>query len=311
MIKVEGLVKKFGKKDVLKDISFNIEQGEIVGFLGPNGAGKTTTIRVLTSYLPPTSGKVIVADHDMFYQSDLARKKIGYLPENVPLYTDMSVRYYLSFMGKLKGLKGNELKDAVKKVIESCQLEENKDQLIRRLSKGYRQRVGLAQALIHTPEVLILDEPTIGLDPNQIKKTRELIKSNAGSKTVLLSTHILPEVSQICDRVLIIDRGVILASDKPENLVNKLKSVEGIFLKLRATKEITSILKSLEGVLDLKIIKEDGVYFDIHLDTQLGLDLRERIAKVVIENGCGLLELRKETPDLEDVYHRITMEEVN
>jgi ABC-2 type transport system ATP-binding protein len=312
MIEVNNLVKKFGKHEVLNNISFKIKRGEIYGFLGPNGAGKTTTIRILTSYFPPTSGSVSVAGFDIQKDSDKARSKIGYLPESVPLYQDMNVLNYLIFMTKLKGMKSKKAKELVYKIIKSCQLDEVKEKMIMNLSKGYKQRVGLAQALVHEPEVLILDEPTIGLDPNQIKKTRELIKENAGSRTVLISTHILPEVSQICDHVLIIDKGRIIASDKPENLVRKIKSAEGLYLKIRAKEEeLSSSLKSVKDISNISIKPLGDGSFDIELESILGSDVREKLSNLIVNKGWGLLEMRPITLDLEDVFHRLTMEETS
>jgi len=310
MIEVRNLVKRFGNKEVLKGISFDIQEGSICGFLGPNGAGKTTTIRILTSYFTPTAGRAKIAGYDTLLDSGKVRKKIGYLPESVPLYSDMTVFAYLSYMARLKGIRRRRVGELVDKAIGACQLGDVKDQLIMRLSKGYRQRVGLAQALVHEPEVLILDEPTLGLDPNQIKKTRELIKSNAGAKTVLLSTHILPEVSQICDHVLIIDKGKILAVDKPANLVGKMKSFEGLFLVVRAPeRELVGHFNSIDEISDVKIIKREGDVIGIELKSRLGSDLREKLASSIVSRNWGLLELRPIMPDLEDVFHRLTTEE--
>jgi ABC-2 type transport system ATP-binding protein len=231
MIKVEGLTKRYGDVTAVEDISFQVEKGEIVGFLGPNGAGKTTTMRIITGFLPSTDGTVTVAGYDSFEKSMEIRKRIGYLPEHPPVYADMTVAGYLKFVAKIKGVARSERKDAMDREITRCGLKEVRSTIIGKLSKGYKQRVGLAQAMIHDPEVLILDEPTIGLDPKQIIEIRELVKSLAGEQTIILSTHILPEVTMICQRCLIIDRGRIVADDSLESLTAQ-GSLESVFLKL-------------------------------------------------------------------------------
>ncbi len=233
MIEVRGLTKKYGTFTAVDDISFTVEKGQILGFLGPNGAGKTTTMRILTGYLPPTSGTALVAGYDVQEQSMEVRKRIGYLPESPPLYNDMTVREYVDFCAALKGVPGNKRAEAVAATLEKCGLEDRVNQLIGTLSKGYRQRTGLAQALVHDPEVLILDEPTIGLDPAQIIEIRELIKGLAGNHTVILSTHILPEVSVTCQAVAIIHQGKLCAADSLENLTRVHgESLEEIFLRV-------------------------------------------------------------------------------
>src|SRR5512142_3213658 len=224
MIQVEGLTKDYGSRRAIDNLTFNAEKGEILGFLGPNGAGKTTTMRILTGFMPPSSGKATVAGFDVFEQSMETRRRIGYLPESVPLYTEMTVWSYLNFMAELRGVKDRE--DHVEDVMEAVQITDREDQLIGKLSRGYRQRVGIAQALVHNPEVLILDEPTVGLDPKQIIEVRDLIKNLAGNRTIILSTHILPEVQQICTRVLIINKGKIVAEDTPERLTAALQGKE-------------------------------------------------------------------------------------
>jgi ABC-2 type transport system ATP-binding protein len=231
MIKVEGLTKHYGDVTAIEDLSFQVEKGEIVGFLGPNGAGKTTTMRIITGFLPSTDGTVSVAGHDIFEKPMEVKKKIGYLPEHPPLYADMTVSGYLKFVSKIKGVPRSARAGAIDRVVERCGLKEARKKIIGKLSKGYRQRVGLAQAMIHDPEVLILDEPTIGLDPKQIIEIRELVKSLAGDQTIILSTHILPEVTMICQRCLIIDRGRIVADDSLEALTAQ-GSLESVFLKL-------------------------------------------------------------------------------
>jgi len=231
MIKVEGLTKRYGDVTAIEDLSFEVEKGEIVGFLGPNGAGKTTTMRIITGFLPSTDGTASVAGHDIFEKPMEVKKKIGYLPEHPPLYADMTVSGYLKFVSKIKGVARSARGEAIDRVVERCGLKEARKKIIGKLSKGYRQRVGLAQAMIHDPEVLILDEPTIGLDPKQIIEIRELVKSLAGDQTIILSTHILPEVTMICQRCLIIDRGRIVADDSLEALTAQ-GSLESVLLKL-------------------------------------------------------------------------------
>ena len=231
MIKVEGLTKRYGDVTAIEDLSFQVEKGEIVGFLGPNGAGKTTTMRIITGFLPSTDGTVSVAGHDIFEKPMEVKKKIGYLPEHPPLYADMTVAGYLKFVSKIKGVPRSARADAIDRMVERCGLKDVRKKIIGKLSKGYRQRVGLAQAMIHDPQVLILDEPTIGLDPKQIIEIRELVKSLAGDQTIILSTHILPEVTMICQRCLIIDQGRIVADDSLEALTAQ-GSLESVFLKL-------------------------------------------------------------------------------
>jgi gliding motility-associated transport system ATP-binding protein len=231
MIKVEGLTKRYGDVTAIEDISFQVEKGEIIGFLGPNGAGKTTTMRIITGFLPSTDGTVTVSGYDIFEKPMEVKKRIGYLPEHPPVYGDMTVSGYLKFVAKIKGVSRADRADAMERVIDRCGLKEARNTIIGKLSKGYKQRIGLAQAMIHDPEVLILDEPTIGLDPKQIIEIRELIKGLAGAHTIILSTHILPEVTMICSRCLIIDRGRIVADDSLENLTAQ-GSLESVFLKL-------------------------------------------------------------------------------
>lgn len=231
MIEVEGLTKRYGDVTAIENVSFRVNKGEIVGFLGPNGAGKTTTMRIITGFLPATFGNVSVSGYDVFKEGMKVKKKIGYLPEHPPVYTDMSVGAYLRFVAKIKGVSRGQRNNAINRVVERCGIADVRDVLIGKLSKGYKQRVGLAQAMVHDPEVLILDEPTIGLDPKQIIEIRQLIKSLAGDHTIILSTHILPEVSMICQRVLIIDQGRIVADDSLEKLTATM-SLENVFLKL-------------------------------------------------------------------------------
>ena len=313
MIQAEHLTKAFGPRVAISDVTFDVQKGEILGFLGPNGAGKTTTMRILTGYMPPSSGTATVAGYNVFEQSLDARRHIGYLPENVPLYPEMSVWSYLNFMAELRGVKDRE--DHVEDVMDAVQVTERADQLIGKLSKGFRQRVGLAQALVHDPDVLILDEPTVGLDPKQIIEVRDLIKGLAGERTVILSTHILPEVQQICNRVLIINKGKIVAEDTPEHLTSSLQGKERVHLETRTPPaDAAQQLGKIESVQNVQRL--DGGVFEV--ECALGADRREDIARLVVNQGWGLLELRPIRLSLEDVFLQLTttdtdeeLEEVN
>jgi ABC-2 type transport system ATP-binding protein len=304
MIEVQNLSKTFGPRVALDDLSFDVQKGEILGFLGPNGAGKTTTMRILTGFMPATSGKATVAGFDVFEQSLEARKRIGYLPESVPLYPEMSVWSYLNFMAELRGVPDRA--DHIEEVMEAVQITDREDQLIGKLSRGYRQRVGIAQALVHDPEVLILDEPTVGLDPKQIIEVRDLIKSLAGERTVILSTHILPEVQQICSRVLIINKGRIVAEDTPEHLTSSLQGTERIYLQLhQPTADAAALIGKVDKVLSVQA--QDNGQFDI--ECALGADRREEIARLAVNKGWGLLELRPVRLSLEDIFLQLTTED--
>src|ERR1700745_963626 len=275
MIKVEQLTKKYAGVTGIDQISFEVGKGEIVGFLGPNGAGKTTTMRILASYMPASSGRATVAGFDVFSESLKARRHLGYLPENVPLYHDMRVNEYLRYRGALKALSGKRLKNRIGIIKELCGLKEVGRKKIAGLSKGFRQRVGLAEAMIHEPELLILDEPTIGLDPNQIRQVRELIKSLGESHTILLSTHILSEVEATCNRVLIINRGRIEASDTPFNLVNQLRTAGLLNLEIKTGNEDpTQYLLKIPGVKDVQL-KTDGLWRKGSIRIEANSDLRE------------------------------------
>src|SRR5438477_5423701 len=252
MIKVENLTKRYAGQPAIQDLSFEVSRGEIMGFLGPNGAGKTTTMRILAGFMPPSSGRATVAGYDVFEQSLQARQHLGYMPENVPLYTDMRVNEYLNYRAALKGVRGRRLKERVGDVKELCSLRDVENRIIGTLSKGYRQRVGLAEALVHEPDLLILDEPTIGLDPNQIRQVRELIKNIGKQHTILLSTHILPEVEMTCSRVIIINKGRIEASDTPQNLLSQLRTAGGVRLEAKTnTDNGLEQLSKLAGVRDV------------------------------------------------------------
>ncbi|MBW2305461.1 MAG: ATP-binding cassette domain-containing protein [Deltaproteobacteria bacterium] len=314
MIEVEGLTKYYGPVPGIKDVTFCVEKGEILGFLGPNGAGKTTTMRILTCFMPPSSGTARVKGFDVFKDSLEVRRRVGYMPENVPLYTDMPVRAYLSLVAELKGVRGRLRRAAVDRAIEECGLQGVNGRYIGKLSKGYRQRVGLAQALIHDPEVLILDEPTIGLDPRQIIEIRRLIRNLKGERTVILSSHILPEVSQICDNVIIINKGCLVAEKStPEELDASLKRSNQVFLQVDGpSSAIISALKNLDGVLS--VAQRDEVAGHINnyvVESMRDIDVRRHIAATVADNGWGLLELRSIGLSLEDIFIQLVTEETH
>ncbi len=308
MIEVRNLTKKYGNFTAVRDVSFDVEKGEILGFLGPNAAGKTTTMRVLTCFMPATAGTVRVAGYDTFKQSLEVRRRVGYLPENVPLYLDMRVRPYLDFIARIKDIPSRERKRAINRVIEMTSLEEVEYRIIGHCSKGFRQRVGLAQALIHDPEVLILDEPTNGLDPKQINEVREVIKSLSGDHTIILSSHILPEVSKTCERVLIINQGRIVAGDTPANLDARLRGSQSIAAQIRGpVKDVMNMLKKKDGVVEVKTRSSlgDGLWqYDIDVDP--GQDLRPLVASSVVENSWDLVELTTAGMSLEEIFLELT-----
>lgn len=303
-IQAQNLAKWYGDFEALRQVSFDVQKGEILGFLGPNGAGKTTTMRILTGYMPPSSGTATVAGFDVFKDSIEVRKRIGYLPETVPLYTEMTVWDYLDFCARLRGVSDRDA--AIDRVMEMTNIGERADTLIGKLSKGFRQRVGIAQALVHNPEVLIMDEPTIGLDPKQIIEIRNLIKSLAGEHTVILSTHILPEVSQTCSRVLIINDGAIVAEDTPERLSARVRGAEHIHLQVaKPAPEIPTELEKIQGVLSARV-KNENTY---EIETNLGTDRRADIAALAVQRGWGVLELRPVSLSLEEVFLKLTTSE--
>jgi ABC-2 type transport system ATP-binding protein len=305
MIEVEGLTKFYGAFPAIQNISFHARPGEIVGFLGPNGAGKTTTMRILTGYMPPTSGTARVAGFDVVEQSLDVRRRVGYLPETVPLYPEMTVFEYLAFMGALRRVP--ELDDRIGAVLEQVDMLERSDSFIGNLSKGLRQRVGLAQALLHRPEVLILDEPTIGLDPAQIIEVRRIIQELGRERTVLLSTHILPEAQQVCDRVLIINHGTIVAEDTPANLQAQLAGAERLTVVAAATtSELTRMLEAIPGVTGIRAGAREG---EVEVATAPGKDMRPLVARHVVEAGIDLLELRSAGISLEQIFLQLTREE--
>ena len=301
MIKVSGLTKDYGARRAIHNLSFDAQQGEIVGFLGPNGAGKTTTMRILTGYMPPTDGEAIVAGYDVVAESLEVRRRVGYLPETVPLYTEMVVFDYLKFMGELRSIPNVD--DRVDEVLDMVALGDRANGYIGNLSKGMRQRVGLAQALLHRPEVLILDEPTIGLDPGQVVEVRQLIREIGKERTVLLSTHLLNEAQNICDRVLIINKGKIVAEDTTENLQARLIGAERVILRVRG--EADDLAKTIKGVKGVQGVetKEDGA---VEFEFASGKDVRPEVARQVIKAGYDLLELHPLGMSLEEIFLELT-----
>jgi ABC-2 type transport system ATP-binding protein len=310
VFEVQHLTKRYGPVTAVDDVSFRVERGEILGFLGPNGAGKTTTMRVLTGYMPPTDGKAIVAGYDVFQQPLEAKRRTGYLPETPPLYPDMTVRDYLTFVARIKGVPRGERKSRVASVMERTRIGDVGHRLCAKLSKGYRQRVGLAQALLHNPEVLILDEPTAGLDPKQIIETRELIRNLAGDHTVILSTHILPEVSQTCQRVVIINKGHVVAVDTPENLTSRLRGSETMYVQVDGLgADVARTLEQIPGVTRVKLSETRGAVTGFEIDSQTGRDVRREIASAIVARGWGLLELRPMRMSLEEIFLHLTTDE--
>lgn len=307
MIDVHKLSKRYGRHSAVNDISFHVGKGKIIGFLGPNGAGKTTTLRMLTGYLPPTSGSAEVAGYDIYRDSVNARRKIGYMPENVPLYDDMRVREYLRYRAKLKGLRGKAARQHIGEAMDLCGLTHVRRKMIKTLSKGFRQRVGLADALVHKPDLLIMDEPTNGLDPNQIRSIRNLIKRLGQDHTIMLSTHILHEVEMICDHVIIIDEGRIKATGSPSGLVEQMRAAGKITVELQAdAKTASDALHELKHVK--KVLAEDAepgwARFSVLVDH--GTDTRERISALAAQNNWPIRTLHRHTATLEDVFVELT-----
>ena len=306
MIQVNGLTKDYGARRAIDNLTFDAEQGEIVGFLGPNGAGKTTTMRILTGYMPPTDGTAIVAGYDVVEESLEVRKRVGYLPETVPLYDDMTAIDYLKFMADLRRIPNPE--ERAYETLEGVNLKERADSYIGTFSKGMRQRVGLAQALIHRPEVLILDEPTIGLDPAQVVEMRNVIREIGKDRTVLLSTHILSEAQQICDRVLIINKGQIVTEDTPENLQSRLVGAQRVVLRVRGDSDgLSNKIARVKGVQAVEA-KPDG---SVEFEFAAGEDTRPQVAKAVVQAGYELLELRPVGLSLEEIFLELTRESAN
>lgn len=307
MIKVENLTKRYGGFTAVNGISFEVGKGEIVGFLGPNGAGKSTTMRMLSCYLPPTSGRAEIAGFDVFKQSLKARERIGYMPENVPLYSDMRVTEYLRYRAALKGVRGRRMKERIGDVMDLCGLRDVERKLVGNLSKGYRQRVGLADAMVHEPDLLILDEPTIGLDPNQIRQVRELIKNLGRHHTILISTHILPEVELTCSRVLILNRGRIEASDAPENLRARLHATGDVRLEAKVSdlQKAQDALAEIAGVRSVTATGE-GEWTVFALGIEMDADPREAIHALTVKQNWPVRELSRNRVTLEDVFTEIT-----
>jgi ABC-2 type transport system ATP-binding protein len=309
MIQVEGLSKRYARHVAVNNISFTVEKGDIVGFLGPNGAGKTTTMRILTCFMPPTSGRANVAGFDVFEHPSEVKKRIGYLPETPPLYPEMSVNDYLTFVARLKGVASGDVVSRTNLAMEKCAVADVRDKLIAKLSKGYRQRVGLAQAIIHNPEVLILDEPTSGLDPKQINETRELIKGLAGEHTIILSTHILPEVESVCNNVIIINQGRVVATDSVSHL--KTRGAGGVLIEVDATNtsaDSLAVRQRLEQVPGVSKVLEHLTTppFTFEVEALEGHSVRGDLARAVVQSGWNLLELKSSSQTLESVFLQLT-----
>jgi len=310
VIEVQHLTKHYGRVTAVDDVTFRVERGEILGFLGPNGAGKTTTMRIITGYMPPSEGKAVVAGFDVFEQAIDAKRRTGYLPETPPLYPDMTVREYLTFVARIKGVPGQARKDRVEAVMKKAWVADMAERHCGKLSKGYRQRVGLAQAILHNPDVLVLDEPTAGLDPKQIIETRQLIKELAGTHTIVLSTHILPEVAQTCQRVVIINKGKVVAVDTPENLTRRLSGAETMYLQVDARgANLTDALSRIPGVTAVHEADRHGDAVGWEVESVRGQDVRRELARAVVTNGWGLLELRPLRMSLEEIFLQVTTEE--
>ncbi|MFA5318697.1 MAG: ATP-binding cassette domain-containing protein [Patescibacteria group bacterium] len=308
MIRVENLSKKIGETQILNSINFQINDGEILGFLGPNGAGKTTTMKIITGFWTPTSGNVFVNDKNVIENSLEIRGKLGYLPETVPLYDEMKVYEYLKFIAEIRGIAPEKIKDSIKSVVNSCGLEKVIKKPIEELSKGYRQRVGLAQAIIHEPDIIVLDEPTTGLDPNQIIEIRNLIKEIGKNKTVIFSTHILSEVQATCDRIIIIKDGIIVGQGTPSELAQSAGGQEKIYVKIKGPQE--TVKRLLEEIKEIKeIIEKDREAEDIlgyELLPQDGMDIREILSVAVMQNNWSILEFSKKSASMEDVFRELT-----
>ena len=312
MIKVNELTKRYARTTAVDHITFDVDRGQIVGFLGPNGAGKTTTMRMLTCFFPPSAGTANVAGFDVLEQPLEVKKRIGYLPETPPLYPEMETEEYLKFVGKLKGLSGANLQKRIDYVSERCAITDVKKKLLGKLSKGYRQRVGLAQAIIHNPDVLILDEPTAGLDPKQINETRDLIKSLAGDHTIILSTHILPEVEQTCQKVIIINKGKLVATDSVRNLQERARGAESVLLEVAGRSgslEMSRVQQRLEQVSGVgrvlcKQQVDSRAIFEV--ESQKGRLVRGDLARAVVEAGWDLNELRPSAMSLEEIFLQLT-----
>ncbi len=311
MIEVQDLTKTFGERTAVDHISFAVNKGEILGFLGPNGAGKTTTMRMLTSFMPATSGTARIAGFDVFDNSLEVRRHIGYLPENPPVYPDMTVESYLDFVARIKGVPTEKRAQRVTDALEKTNITDKRDELIKRLSRGYKQRVGLSQALVHDPDVIILDEPTVGLDPKQIIEVRHLIKNLAGNHTIVLSTHILPEVSMTCDRVVIINKGKIAAVDTPQNLTSQLKGGQRIRVEVQASEQpLREVLGQIPGASHVQIETAPLTgHVLATIEAAEGKDIRSAIAARIVEKGWPLFELKGVSLSLEDIFLELTTDD--
>jgi len=311
LIEVQDLTKTYGRSTAVDHISFTVNKGEILGFLGPNGAGKTTTMRILTGFMPATSGTARVAGFDVTTDSLEVRRRIGYLPENPPLYLDMTVESYLDFVARIKNVPAERRTERVTDALEKTNITDKRTELIRRLSRGYKQRVGLAQALVHDPEVIVLDEPTVGLDPKQIIEVRHLIKGLAGTHTIILSTHILPEVSMTCDRVVIINKGKVAAVDTPANLTAQFKGGQKVRVETQAPeKALRELLQQVPGASDVQL---EAPHADGHMvvtvEASMGKDIRSAIAAKIVEKGWPLFELRGMSLSLEEIFLELTTQD--
>jgi ABC-2 type transport system ATP-binding protein len=310
VIEVQHLTKRYGPFTAVDDITFKVDRGEILGFLGPNGAGKTTTMRILTGYMPPTEGTATVAGYDIFDAPLEAKRRTGYLPETPPLYPDMTVRDYLDFVARIKGVPRAGRRRQVDTAMERTRVADMAGRHCGKLSKGYKQRVGLAQALLHNPDVLILDEPTAGLDPQQIIQTRALIKELAGDHTIILSTHILPEVSQTCQRVVIINRGRVVAVDTPDNLTARVRGAETMYVQVDGEgADVAPALAAVPGVTTVTVADARATVTGFQVESETGRDVRRELASAVVSRGWGLLELRPSRMSLEDVFLQLTTQE--
>lgn len=312
MIEVEHLSKIYGSTPAITDVNFNVEQGEILGFLGPNGAGKTTTMRILAGYLPATSGTARIAGFDVHENSLVCRQRIGYLPERLPLYPEMTVEGFLYFVTRIKGVPAGDRTNKVRSAIQRCNLLDYSRVIIRKLSRGYRQRVGIAQAIVHDPPVIILDEPTVGLDPRQIIEVRNLIKSLAGSHTMIISTHILPEVSMTCNRVAIINQGKVVAIDTHDQLMTQLTGGSGYELEIEGDATLAKqVLQKIPGVILVESISSNGMLTHLRVISQPGTELGQDITAELVRAGFGLYQMRRVSATLEDVFLQLTTEEKN
>ena len=312
MIEVQHLTKRYGRVTAVDDLNFKVERGEILGFLGPNGAGKTTTMRILTGYMPATEGRAMVAGFDVFEQPIEAKRRTGYLPETPPLYPEMTVREYLQFVGriKLKGVSSSERRNRVEESMRKTRVDDMATRHCGKLSKGYRQRVGLAQAILHNPEVLILDEPTAGLDPKQIIETRQLIRELGGTHTIILSTHILPEVSQTCERVVIINKGRVVAIDTPNNLTARLRGSETLYVEIDSQgRDVAGVLQTVPGVTSVSVAANSNGTTAYEVSSERGRDVRRDLARTIVSQNFGLLELRPSRMSLEEIFLSLTTEE--